>query len=96
MDQNSVHFTALQYPGKIMNQQQYSLFGSPFWTTPVNQQKLEEETQRRSNELAKEEQRRLHDYEMTRHLIHLAVSYTQRRIDTPHNSLFRSSNSLFG
>ncbi|WP_414572401.1 hypothetical protein [Nostoc sp. CCY 9925] len=96
MDKNSVRLTALQYAGKIMNQQQYSLFGSPFWATPVNQQKLEEETQRRSNELAKDYERRLQDYEMTPYPIRLAVSYTQRRIDRPHNSLFDSSNSLFG
>ena len=96
MDKNSIRFTLLQYPGKIMNKQHYSLFSPTFWATPANQQKLEQETQTRSNELAKEHERRLHDYEMTLNAIHLAVLYTRRRIEQPHNSLFGSSNSLFG
>ncbi|MEH1838664.1 MAG: hypothetical protein V7L20_07820 [Nostoc sp.] len=96
MSNNPIYLAAL-YTGARMNQTHKSLFGSSNPATPT--QKLEQETQRRSEQLAEEDERKLHQYEMIQHSMHLAalyaVLYTEKRMNQPHKSLFGSSHSLF-
>ena len=92
MSNNPIYLAAL-YTGARMNQPHKSLFGSSNPATPS--QKLEQETQKRSEQLAEEDERKLHQYEMTQHSMHLAALYTEKRMNQSHKSLFGSSHSLF-
>ncbi|MEH2064626.1 MAG: hypothetical protein V7K50_20605 [Nostoc sp.] len=92
MSNNHIYLATL-YTGATMNQPHNSLFGSSNPATPT--QKLEQETQRRSEQLAEEDERKLSQYEMILHSMHLAALYTEKRINQPHKSLFGSSHSLF-
>jgi hypothetical protein len=89
MSNNHIYLAAL-YTGVTMNQPHKSLFGSSNPATPT--QKLEQKTQRRSEQLAEEDARKLRQI---LHSMHLAVLYTEKRINQPHKSLFGSSHSLF-